>query len=215
MSPVDASGLREMLDDMDVRDPGATTAVAEEGVVASAVTSQKWDIHAHPVWKEALVVPGPSMAESEAYMAQTFSQVPEEELIDRIEDIEQCFGTHISSMQQSCAALEKLSTPWSAQVLQTLNQAPLDKDIAQVWYQLTHAATRWSYHDVLRAEYKANLVRTHPHLAQLVTERYCVAAYSSISTAQRSRRVFQVGLEFGVDSRASSDGEQRKSQRLS
>jgi len=128
-APVDATYLRELIDDMDVRDPSAFGG--HDGEDADAVD---WDVYRHPVWQQASLVPEQTLTDLEGALGPvTGAQGAgvEAELGDVMRDVDRCFnGVHNATVEQSVDCLRDLDSDWARGVLDTMSK--LDPEVMQV-----------------------------------------------------------------------------------
>lgn len=161
VAPIDASYLRELIDDMDVRDPDpAAGAFPEDGA--------DWDVYRHPVWQQASLVPEQTLDSLESALgpvtgAHADADTDAPELAAVMREVDRCFNSvHNATPAQSVECLRELDSAWARGVLAAMEK--VDAEVMQIWFALTDGATRWSYQETLSAEYHANMNLMHRQL---------------------------------------------------
>lgn len=147
ISPVDVSLLPELIADMDPRDPAGSGEEVD------------WDVHAHPMWQHASLVPERTLSDLDSVLGEVDPEA-ELELEAVLRDVDRCFNNVMNqTVEDSVNRLMETDSAWSRAVLKDMST--LDPEVVRVWYALTSGATRWSYREVLSAEYTAQMNLLH------------------------------------------------------
>ena len=79
------------------------------------------------------------------------------DLEEQLQQIDQCFNQSTNiTVGHTLQALEKVDTVWSRQCIASI--VSMDRDVLDIWYQLTDKASRSTLSEVLNFEYNANMV---------------------------------------------------------
>lgn len=79
------------------------------------------------------------------------------DLMEQLKVIDECFNQSTNkTVSDTLQALEKVNTAWSKQCIEHISS--MDREVLDIWYKLTDAASRATFADALNFEYNASVV---------------------------------------------------------